>query len=73
MARPGIEPRTSDLRVSCPTDCAMQSGKGRGWGVGGVSDFWFLLFFFSKESKSEKNIFFLFSLKGVKVREDWLV
>ena len=22
MARPGIEPRTSDLRVRCPTDCA---------------------------------------------------
>ena len=21
MARPGIEPRTSDLRVRCPTDC----------------------------------------------------
>ena len=25
---------------------------------------------FSKESKSEKNVFFL---RGVKVREDWLV
>ena len=22
MARPGIEPRTSDLQVRCPTDCA---------------------------------------------------
>ena len=22
VARPGIEPRTSDLRVRCPTDCA---------------------------------------------------
>ena len=22
VARPGIEPRTSDLRVGCPTDCA---------------------------------------------------
>ena len=21
MARPGMEPRTSDLRVRCPTDC----------------------------------------------------
>ena len=33
-----------------------------------VSDFFFL---FSKKSKSEKKICFLF--EGVKVREDWLV
>ena len=26
MARPGIEPRTSDLRVRCPSDCATQPG-----------------------------------------------
>ena len=26
MARPGIEPRTSDLRVRCPSDCAMWPG-----------------------------------------------
>ena len=26
VARPGIEPRTPDLRVSCPTDCATRPG-----------------------------------------------
>ena len=26
VARPGIEPRTSDLRVGCPTDCATRPG-----------------------------------------------
>ena len=26
MARPGIEPRTLDLRVRCPTDCATRPG-----------------------------------------------
>ena len=26
MARPGIEPRTFDLRVRCPTDCATRPG-----------------------------------------------
>ena len=26
VARPGIEPRTPDLRVRCPTDCATRSG-----------------------------------------------
>ena len=26
MARPGIEPRTSDLRVRCPADCATLLG-----------------------------------------------
>ena len=26
MARPGFEPRTSDLRVRCPTDCATRPG-----------------------------------------------
>ena len=26
MARPGIERRTSDLRVLCPTDCATRPG-----------------------------------------------
>ena len=26
MARPGVEPRTFDLRVRCPTDCATLSG-----------------------------------------------
>ena len=26
VARPGIEPRTSDLRVRCPTDCATWPG-----------------------------------------------
>ena len=26
MARPGIEPRTSDLQVRCPTDCATWPG-----------------------------------------------
>ena len=26
MARPGIEPGTPDLRVRCPTDCAMRPG-----------------------------------------------
>ena len=41
--------------------------EGRGWGVARLSD---LSFFFSKESKSEKNVSFLW---GVKVREDWLV
>ena len=25
MARPGIEPRASDLRVRCPTDCATRA------------------------------------------------
>ena len=29
MARPGIEPRTSDLRVRCPTDCATGPGLKR--------------------------------------------
>ena len=27
MARPGIEPRTSGLRVRCPTDCAARPGR----------------------------------------------
>ena len=27
MARPGIEPRASDLRVRCPTDCATRPGQ----------------------------------------------
>ena len=27
FARPGIEPRTPDLRVRCPTDCATRPGK----------------------------------------------
>ena len=26
VARPGIEPRTSVLRVRCPTDCATRPG-----------------------------------------------
>ena len=26
VARPGIEPRTSDLRVRCPTDCTTRPG-----------------------------------------------
>ena len=26
MARPGIEPETSDLRVRCSTDCGMRPG-----------------------------------------------
>ena len=26
VARPGIKPRTPDLRVSCPTDCATRPG-----------------------------------------------
>ena len=26
VARPGIEPRSSDLRVRCPTDCTMWPG-----------------------------------------------
>ena len=26
VARPGIEPRTPDLRVRCPTDCATRPG-----------------------------------------------
>ena len=30
MARPGIEPRTSDLRVSYPTDCATGPGVFQG-------------------------------------------
>ena len=30
MARPSIKPRTSDLRVRCPTDCATQTGFQRG-------------------------------------------
>ena len=30
MARPGIEPRTSGLRVRCPTDCATRPGKSNG-------------------------------------------
>ena len=29
VARPGIEPRTSDLRVRCPTDCATRPSPGR--------------------------------------------
>ena len=29
VARPGIEPRTPDLRVSCPTDCATRPGTRR--------------------------------------------
>ena len=42
MARPGIEPRASDLRVRCPTDCATRPGlpsmeKGEGdTGVNGT-------------------------------------
>ena len=27
VARPGIEPRTPDLRVRCPTDCTTRPGK----------------------------------------------
>ena len=27
VARPGIKPRTSDLRVMCPTDCATRPGR----------------------------------------------
>ena len=27
MSRPGIELRTSDLRVKCPTDCATRPGE----------------------------------------------
>ena len=39
VARPGIEPRTPDLRVRCPTDSATRAGlegkaKGRGKGKG---------------------------------------
>ena len=34
MARPGIEPRTSDLRVRCPTDCARRPGPKGFCGVG---------------------------------------
>ena len=30
VARPGIEPRTSDLRVRCPTDCATRPSQGSG-------------------------------------------
>ena len=30
MARPGIEPKTSDLRVRCPTDCATRPGTPTG-------------------------------------------
>ena len=30
VARPGIESRTSDLRVRCPTDCATRPGGNRG-------------------------------------------
>ena len=26
MARPGIDPKTSDLRVRCPTDCTVRPG-----------------------------------------------
>ena len=26
LATPGIEPRTPDLRVGCPTDCATRPG-----------------------------------------------
>ena len=29
VARPGIEPRTPDLRVRCPTDCATRPGASR--------------------------------------------
>ena len=32
VARPGIEPRTPDLRVRCPTDCATRPGLR--WGEG---------------------------------------
>ena len=31
VARPGIEPRTSDLRVRCPTDCATRPGISERW------------------------------------------
>ena len=49
----------------------LAAGRGGDGGVARVSDFLFS-FFFSKESKSEKNKnCFLF--EGVKVREDWLV
>ena len=30
VARPGIEPRTPDLRVRCPTDCATRPEDGKG-------------------------------------------
>ena len=30
MARPGIEPRTPDLRVKCPTNWAMRPGSFQG-------------------------------------------
>ena len=30
MARPGIEPRTPDLRVRCPIDCATRPGDNDG-------------------------------------------
>ena len=43
----------------------LEGGRGGCGGVARVSEL-----FFSKESKSEKKIFFF---EGVKVREDWLV
>ena len=33
MARPDIEPRISDLRVRCPTDCATRPGQTLGLGA----------------------------------------
>ena len=55
VARPGIEPRTPDLRVRCPTDCATRPGRSEGGGGGTrVSE----LFLFKKNLDLKKNYFF---------------
>ena len=56
-------------KESKPNKKNLAVGRGGGGGVARVSDF----FLFSKESKSEKKIDFFCFLRGVKVREDWLV
>ena len=52
---PGIEPRTSDLRVNCPTDCATRPGHIR----------WKNLII--ETEKSEQTMFAQSSLLNIKV------
>ena len=46
VASPGIEPRTSDLRVRCPTYCATRPGNI-------LSKNWAQIFFSSPEPKAQ--------------------
>ena len=58
VARPGIEPRTPDLRVRCPTDCATRPGK---WSDNGIRVIYDIIgddgeFYTFEELKAMSNI-----------------